>query len=163
MRIIVAADPWGLELKEAIKGHLIDLRHEVTDIGGAADKQENYYDLAAIAAEKIQSKDADRAILCCGTGMGMAIVANKFKGIYASVVESELTARLCRAVNDSNVLALGGLILTPYQATRAVDTWLNTAHTEGFEQNKDFLCRALKAISAIEKTVALHGSDKDHA
>ncbi len=150
MRIVVAGDPWGLELKEAVKKHLLELGHEVVDLGGHADAPANYYDVAAKAARKIQAIEADRAVLCCGTGMGMAIVANKFKGIYASVVESALTARLCRAVNNANVLTLGGLIVTPFVAIEAVDAWLATAHTEGLEEHTDFLRQALTCIGVIE-------------
>ena len=154
MRIVAAGDPWGLELKDAVKTHLVERGHDVTDIGGSDDQPVNYYDAAAVAAKKIQSGEADRAVLCCGTGMGMAIVANKFRGVYASVVESVMTARLCRAVNNANVLTLGGLLITPFVALQAVDAWLDTSHTEGLEQHKEFLCQALKAIAAIEKTAA---------
>lgn len=150
MHIVVAADPWAVELKDAVKAHLSELGHEVTDLGGHPDKEVNYYDGAAAAAKMIQRGEAERGILFCGTGMGMAIVANKFKGIYASVVESAMTARLCRAVNNSNVLTMGALILTPFTALQAVDEWLNTAHTQGLEEHKDFLCQALKAIAEIE-------------
>jgi ribose 5-phosphate isomerase B len=152
MRIVAAGDPWGLELKDAVKIHLVERGHDVTDIGGSDDQPVNYYDVAAVAAKKIQSGEAERAVLCCGTGMGMAIVANKFRGVYASVVESVMTARLCRAVNNANVLTLGGLVITPFVALQAVDAWLAASHTEGLEQHKEFLCQALKAIAAIEET-----------
>lgn len=151
MRIAVAGDPWGLELKNAVKSHLLELGHEVTDLGGHADAPMNYYDVAAVAAKMIQRGEAERAVLCCGTGMGMAIVANKFKGIYASVVESPLAARLCRAVNNSNVLTMGGLLITPFVALQAVDAWLTTAHTQGLEEHTDFLRQALRDIAAIEE------------
>ena len=154
MRIVVAADPWGLELKNTVKDHLLSLGHEVEDVGGSADEPAKYYDAAVVAAKKIQNGEADRAVLFCGTGMGMAIVANKFKGVYASVVESAIAAKLCRAVNDSNVLTLGGLIVTPFIALKAVDAWLATKHTEGLEEHTEFLCQALKDIAAIEGSVA---------
>lgn len=156
MRIVVAADPWAVELKDAVKAHLIELGHEVMDLGGDAACQVNYYDGAAAAARLIQSGEAERGVLFCGTGMGMAIVANKFRGVYASVIESPLTARLCRAVNNANVLTMGALLLTPFVALQAVDEWLNTAHTQGLEAHKDFLCGALKAIENIE-TQAIGG------
>ena len=152
MRIVVGGDPWGLDLKNAVKDHLLGLGHDVSDVGGTADAPIHYYDAAVAAAKQIQASDADRAVLLCGTGMGMAIVANKFKGIYASVVESALTARLCRAVNDSNALTMGGLIVTPYIALQAVDAWLATAHTEGLEEHAEFLRTALESIAAIEET-----------
>lgn len=150
MRIVVGADPWGLELKQAVQNHLLKLGHNVMDLGGTAAAPAKYYDIAAKAARQLQAGEADRAILFCGTGMGMAIVANKFKGIYASVVESALAARLSRAVNNSNVLTLGGLLFTPFTAIEAVEAWLNTAHTQGLEEHADFLRQALKDIAALE-------------
>ena len=155
MRIVVAADPWGLALKDAVREHLEGLGHEVADLGGTEADPKNYYDVAVVAARKIQAGEADRAVLCCGTGMGMAIVANKFKGVYASVVESPLAARLCSAVNKANVLTLGGLLMTPFMAVEAVNAWLVTAHTEGLEEHAAFLCQALKDIAAIEEGTAL--------
>ena len=155
MRIVVAADPWGLALKNAVKEHLAGLGHEVTDLGCTEDAPANYYDVAAVAAKKIQAGEADRAVLCCGTGMGMAIVANKFKGVYASVVESPLAARLCSAVNRANVLTLGGLLMTPFTAVDSVNAWLETRHTQGLEEHAEFLCQALKDIAVIEDGVAL--------
>ena len=150
MRIVVAGDPWGVALKDAVKNHLVERGHEVLDLGGTETCGVHYYSAAADAARKIQNGEAERAVLCCGTGMGMAIVANKFKGVYASVVESVQTARLCRAVNDANVLTLGGLLITPFVALQAVDAWLDTKHTEGLEENQDFLRQALKDVAAIE-------------
>ena len=76
MRIVVAADPFGLELKEAVKKHLVELGHDVTDIGGHENQNVNYYDVAVVAAQTIQKGAADRAVLFCGTGMGMAIVTH---------------------------------------------------------------------------------------
>ena len=150
MRIVLGADPWGLELKEAVKAHLLKLGHDVSDLGGTAAAPAKYYEVAVLAAKKLQANETDRAILICGTGMGMAIVANKFKGVYASVVESALTARLCKAINNANVLTLGGLIFTPFTAIQAVDAWLSTTHTQGLEEHADFLQQALKDIAAIE-------------
>jgi ribose 5-phosphate isomerase B len=150
MRIVLGADPWGLELKQAVSEHLLKLGHEVSDVGGTAEAPEKYYDAAVLAAKKLQAGEADRAILFCGTGMGMAIVANKFKGVYASVVESALTAKLCRAINNANVLTMGGLLFTPFTAIQAVDAWLATAHTQGLEEHSDFLKQALIDIEALE-------------
>lgn len=152
MRIAVAGDPWAVELKDAVKDHLVKAGHDVVDLGGAKGNDVKYYDAAAAAAKMIQNGEVERAVLCCGTGMGMSIVANKFKGVYASVVESPQAARLCRAVNDSNVLALGCLLLTPFTALEAVDAWLTTAHTQGLEEHTEFLKQALKDIAEIEQS-----------
>jgi ribose 5-phosphate isomerase B len=150
MKIIVGADPWGVELKDAVKAHLIELGHEVVDIGGGSGEDVNYYDAAASAAQRLQKGEAERAVLFCGTGMGMAIVANKFKGVYASVVESVLSAKLCQAINKANVLTMGSMLVTPFMAIQAVDAWLTTKHAEGLEEHTDFLNQALKEIAAIE-------------
>ena len=102
MKIIVGADAWGVELKDTVKQHLAKHGHEVTDIGGTPGNQRPYYDVAKEAARMLQAGAAERAVLVCGTGMGMAIVANKFKGVYASVIESEFT-RACAARSATNV------------------------------------------------------------
>ena len=153
MKIVVGSDPWGFELKTAIKAHLSTQGHEVIDIGGQTPNDEQpYWETAASAARAIQNNNAERGILFCGTGMGMAIVTNKFKGIVASVVESALTAKLCRAINNANILAMGGLIVTPFLATKAVDAFLTTAHTEGFEVHTEFLKKALREVAQIDES-----------
>ena len=153
MQIVMGADPWGRELKDTVKAHLQKKGHEIIDVGMTdAENEIPYYRVAAMAAEKIQAGQADRGILFCGTGMGVAIVANKFKGIAASVIESEFAARMSRAVNDANVLTMGSMIVAPHIATLAVDAWLGMSHTEGLEPFADFLTGALKEIDAIEET-----------
>ncbi|MCP4642634.1 MAG: RpiB/LacA/LacB family sugar-phosphate isomerase [bacterium] len=153
MKIVMGADPWGVELKDAVKEHLQGAGHEVADIGSTGpDNEIPYYDAAASAARLIQAGDAECGVLFCGTGMGMAIVANKFKGIYASVIESEFTARMCKAVNNANVLTMGSMVVTPYIAIRSVDAWLSTRHTEGLEEFEGFLKTALTEVAKIEAT-----------
>ena len=153
MKIVVGSDPWGFELKTAIKEHLVKQGHEVIDAGGqTADDQAPYWETASKAARTIQEGKAERGILFCGTGMGMAIVANKFKGIVASVVESEVSAKLCRAINNANVLTMGGLLATSFLATKAVDAFLTTKHTEGFEVHTEFLKKALQEVARIDDT-----------
>ena len=154
-KILLGADPWGFELKNAIKEHLKKKGFEILDIGmHDSDKEMVYYDIAATAAKKIQKGEADKGILFCGTGMGVAIVANKFKGIYASVVESEYTAKMCKAVNNANIITMGGMIISTHKAKMAVDQWLVTKHTEGFDAKMaDFLKAALKEISKIEDEI----------
>ena len=110
-----------------------------------------YYNAAAEVARKIQNGEANRGILFCGTGMGVSIVANKFKGIYASVIESEYSGRMCKAVNNSNVLTIGQMFVSEYKAKMAVDNWLNTEFLEGFEgELRNDLDNAIKEIEKIE-------------
>lgn len=151
MKIIVGADAWGVELKDTVKQHLAKHGHEVTDIGGTPGNDRPYYDVAKEAARMLQAGAAERAVLVCGTGMGMAIVANKFKGVYASVIESEFTARMCRAVNNANVLTMGSMVVAPYVAIQAVDAFLTTKYTQGLEDVADFLHTALVAVGQIEQ------------
>ena len=152
MKIVVGADPWGLGLKNVVKDHLKENGHEVIDVGGlSADDNVPYYAAAATAAQKIQQGEAERGVLFCGTGMGVAITANKFKGVYAGVIESEFTAKMCKAVNNANVLTMGSMVVTPHIAKLAVDAWLGTKHTEGLEEHKEFLRTAVNEIAGIEE------------
>lgn len=151
MKILIGADPSGLNLKNDIKAHVEKRGHEVVDIGMYNEEDFiAFYDIAANAAQKLQSKEVDRAILFCGTGMGVAIVANKFKGVYAGVIESEFTAEMCKVINNCNVLTMGGMIISSYKAKKAVDLWLEAAHTVGMEEYKEFLNKSLVHISEIE-------------
>ncbi len=153
-KILLGADAWGMELKDAIKEHLVKKGYSIVDIGMTSSEEPiAYYTVAATAAKKIQDKEVERAILFCGTGMGVSIVANKFKGVYASVIESEYTAQKCKAINNSNVLTMGGMIISQYRAKLAVDNWLETSHTEGFEPDlAKFLKDSLEEIAKIEET-----------
>jgi ribose 5-phosphate isomerase B len=152
-KLLVGADPWGMELKDIIKEHLEKKGYEIIDIGTYnSENPMDYYSISETAAKKIQNNEVKKAILFCGTGMGVAIVANKFKGIYASVIESEFTAKMCKAINNTNVITMGGMIISPYRAKLAVDNWLETTHTEGFEgELAEFLKNSLKEIAKIEE------------
>jgi ribose 5-phosphate isomerase B len=116
-----------------------------------AAKQIPYYEVAAMAARKIQGKEADRAILFCGTGMGVAIVANKFKGIYAGVVEGEFSGQHCKVINNCNVLTMGGWVVTPYRAKKIISLWLESHFTAGYDDIADFLTAACQEIKKIEE------------
>jgi ribose 5-phosphate isomerase B len=154
-KIILGADASGFDLKEVIKAHMEKNGYEIIDIGMySIDKDIPYYEVAAKVAAKIQSGEAARAILFCGTGMGVSIVANKFKGVYASVVESDYTGKMAKIINNSNVLCLGGKIVSDHKAKITVDLWLGAEHTKGF-WNPDpkiaqFLKDSLVEIAKIE-------------
>jgi len=152
-KILVGADAWGMELKNIIKEHLEKKGYEIIDIGTHnVENPMDYFVIASTAAEKIQNNEVKKAILFCGTGMGVAIVANKFKGIHASVIESEFTAKMCKAINNANVIAMGGMIISSHRAKLAVDNWLQTAHTEGFEgELAEFIKNSLKEVAKIEE------------
>jgi len=153
MKIVIGADPWGAELKDKVINHLAGQGHDIVDVGSTGEGGEvDYYEVAARAARKIQSGETERGILFCGTGMGVAIVANKFNGIYASVIESEFAAKMCRAVNNANIMTMGAMIVAPHQALRCVDAFVGTAHTQDLPEDVGcFLKDSLGRIAAIEK------------
>ena len=154
-KILLGADAWGADLKNDIREHLKKKGYEVIDIG-TTDSKKNipYYEIAATAAKKVQKGEVDKAVIFCGTGMGVSIVANKFKGIYASVIESEYTAKMCKVINNANILTMGGMIVSHNIAKLAVDSWLEASHTEGMEPDiADFLKKALVEIENIEEEI----------
>ena len=145
--VLIAADPFAKTLKDAIVAHLNEKGYTVIDLGTPDDLP--YHEGAVAACRAIQSGKADRAILLCGTGMGMSVIANRFKGIVASVVESVFAARMCRAINNANVLCLGSMIWGDWMANEAVDAFLNTQFTEGLEPLADYLRDAEERVRAI--------------
>jgi ribose 5-phosphate isomerase B len=151
MNIVIGADPWAAQLKDTIKAYLSEQGHTITDVGTVGEDKVDYYDVAARAAKVIQAGQAERGIVLCGTGMGVALVANKFKGITASVIESPFAAKMCRAINNANVLAIGAMIVAPHQAMIAVDNFITTEHTDDLpDELACFLKDSLTHIAAIE-------------
>lgn len=151
-KIIIGSDKSGFTLKESIKEHLSCIGYEVSDVG-TKDINEPlpYFKVAPIVAKAIQDKEFEKGILICGTGMGMSIVANKHKGVYAAVVESVYGAKKSRAINNANVLTLGGWIIAPELGLDIVDSFLNTEFTEGLEEwRQEFLKGAYKEVQEIE-------------
>ncbi|MBQ2820573.1 MAG: RpiB/LacA/LacB family sugar-phosphate isomerase [Thermoguttaceae bacterium] len=149
-KIIIAADPFAVDLKDSIKAKLIADGYEVEDVGSQKGQDIAYYDCAPVACKKLQKDPTARGILLCGSGMGMSIVANRFAGIHASVVESVFAAKMCRAINNANVLCLGAMIWGDWMAKEAVDVFLNTKFTQGLEGLEDFLQGAFKTVNAIK-------------
>lgn len=134
MKIAIGADSYGFELKQQVKNYLLNQGLEVEDVGvSECHAQTPYYQTASEVARRVASQQVNRGILVCGTGMGMAIIANKHPGIYAAVCENAEAARRSRSINNSNILTLGGFVTTPQVAQEIVDTWLTTEFTQGWE------------------------------
>ncbi|MBX5464144.1 MAG: ribose 5-phosphate isomerase B [Clostridia bacterium] len=131
MKVALGADHGGFALKEAIRGWLEQAGHEVLDFGTHSEEACDYPDLARPAAEAVARGEAERAILVCGTGIGMSIVANKVAGVRAALCHDAYTARLSREHNDANVLCLGGRVLGPGVAREMVEIWLATPFAGG--------------------------------
>ena len=129
MKIALASDHAGFELKEAIKEFLTE--HELTDFGTHSTESMDYPDTGFKAAEAVARGECERGILICGSGLGMSIVANKVKGIRAALCNSVELARLSRKHNDANILVLQGRFISKYLARDIIKVWLSTNFSEG--------------------------------
>lgn len=131
MKIALASDHAGYAEKERLKPLLRELGLEVEDLGTASEESVDYPDYARKVAEQVARGEVERGILVCGSGIGMAIAANKVAGVRAAVASSEETARLARQHNDANVLALGARTTPQDEIPKIVRTWFNTRFEGG--------------------------------
>ena len=139
MRVALGSDKSGFLLKEAIKTYLTEQGIEFEDMG------------TPVVARAVQSGKFDRGILICGTGMGMSLVANKFDGIYAACVESVYGAKMCRAINNANILTMGGWIIGPEMGVEMVKAFLNTGFTQDLEPwRAEFLTKAFDIVKGMD-------------
>ncbi len=145
MKIALASDHAGYELKKGIAAYLAQKGIQHQDLGCGPEERVDYVDYADKAARMIVSGDCERAILVCGTGLGMAIVANKQRGVRATPCCDEYTAEMSRKHNDSNCLTLGGRIVPQDEALSIVHIWLETEFEKGRHQ------RRIDKIFAIEE------------
>lgn len=133
-KVIIGSDKSGFGLKEVLKAHLSEVGYEVVDDGTKDPENAMMYDaVARKVAPRVSSGEFEKGILICGTGMGMSIVANKFKGVSAAVCENTFAAEKARAINDANILTLGGWISAPEVGIAIADTFLNTEFTQNLE------------------------------
>lgn len=145
MRIAVASDHRGVDLKRKVIAKLEALGHEVADDGADGSESVDYPDYASVVASKVSQGQTDRGVLICGTGIGMAIAANKFPGVRAAPCTDEVTAEISRRHNDLNVLCLSADLLSPRVVERMVETWVDTE----FEAGRH--ARRLEKIESLEK------------
>jgi ribose 5-phosphate isomerase B len=146
MKIAIGADHGGFRLKAELVEFIRKLGHEVTDYGTYTADAIDYPDLAAKVCQQIQSKEADRGILICGTGIGMSIAANKCEGILCALVHDVFSAKATREHNDTNVLAMGERVIGPGLAQEIVATWLATE----FSQSERH-CNRIAKVRQLEK------------
>lgn len=145
MKIALGADHAGYELKNKIKSYLEEQGFQVADEGTVSNESVDYPDFAKAVGEDVVNKRADLGILVCGSGIGMAIAANKVPGVRAANVSTEYEAQMSREHNDANVLAIGARILDEAAAKKVVDTWLKTPFAGGRHQ------RRVEKIAEIEQ------------
>ncbi len=145
MLFAIGSDHAGYNLKNEIIKTLKELGHDYIDYGTNSVKSVDYPDFGKKVSITISRGQADRGILICGTGIGMTIVANKFKNVRASLCNELFTAKMSRLHNDANILVIGSRIVGIDLAKEIVITWINTP----FEGDRH--CNRLKKISLIEK------------
>ena len=145
MKIAIGADHAGYLLKDHIRQYVLALGHQVIDEGTNASDSVDYPDFAVKVAENVAAGRAERGILVCGSGIGMAISANKVPGIRAANISSQYEAQMSREHNDLNVLALGARILDESGATQIVQLWLSTPFSGGRHSGR------VEKIHEIEK------------
>jgi len=150
MKIALGSDHAGFELKEKIKKYLTGKGISVDDRGTNSSESVDYPDFARVVGEEVVNKQADRGILVCGTGIGMAIAANKVPGIRAANAHNESEAQIIREHNDSNVLTLGGRVLDENSAYKIIDLWLSTPFAGGRH------ARRVEKIAEIERVEVQH-------
>ena len=145
MQIGLACDHGGFELKEEIKTFLKSRDAEPIDMGTFNQDAVDYPDLAVLVAEKVSRGELEKGILICGTGIGMSIVANKFPGVRAALVNDLYSSRFSRSHNDANILVIGGRIVGKDLAKEIVKVWLDTPFAGGRHKGR------LEKIETLEK------------
>lgn len=144
MRIAIAGDHRGYELKKRLVTSLAKQGYTVDDMGASGPESCDYPDLAFVVAQAVGNNKADRGILICGTGIGMCMAANKVVGVRAANCHDLITAELCRRHNDANVICLSGDLLGEDLVERLVRTWLvtdfevNSRHSRRVDKIKAF-------------------------
>lgn len=129
--VALGADHAGFPLKEDLKGWLISRGFDVVDLGTQATESVDYPDFAIAVGGAVTSGKADRGVLVCGTGIGMAMAANKVPGARAAACSDAYTARMSREHNDANILALGARITSREAAIEILEVWLNAEFAGG--------------------------------
>jgi ribose 5-phosphate isomerase B len=136
MKVIIASDHAGLELRRELVSVLKDLRAEVEDVGPTTSESVDYPDYARSVARAVAAGGHQFGVLVCGTGIGMSIMANKHRGIRAALCTNEFEARMARAHNDANVLCLGQRVVGAGLARSILEAFLTTPFEGGRHQKR---------------------------
>ena len=151
-KIALAADHAGFSLKEKVREYLLRKGYEVEDLGPRSSARVDYPDFAEKVAARVATHEAPFGILVCGTGLGMAIAANKVPGIRATPCNDTISARMARAHNDANILTMGGRLTDEATAQKILDTWFSTPFEGGRHQDRIAKIEAVDQRSHAEKT-----------
>ena len=135
-KIAIASDHGGFDLKESVIGTLRDKGFEIDDLGPSSAESVDYPDYGIKLAQAIVEQKVERGIVICGTGVGMSIVVNRFPGIRGTLCSDAYTAKMCREHNDSNILIMGGRVISKDLALEIVMIWLKTEFEGGRHQRR---------------------------
>ncbi len=144
MKLVIAADHGAFELKESIKKHLDEKGVTYEDCGCYSKESVDYPRFAYQAASKVAKGEADFGIICCTTGLGVSMAANKVKGVRAAVCTNEMLAEMTRRHNNANVICMGQNVVTPQLANKMVDIFLSTEFEGGRHQRRVDLLTAIE-------------------
>ncbi|MBD8069514.1 ribose 5-phosphate isomerase B [Bacillus sp. PS06] len=131
MKVAIASDHGGLNIREEIKSLMTEMGIEFDDFGCECSSSVDYPDYAVPVAEKVAAGEYDRGILICGTGIGMSIAANKVRGIRCALVHDTFSAQATREHNDTNILTMGERVIGPGLAREIARVWLTTEFQGG--------------------------------
>ena len=136
MLVAVASDHGGYALKEKVKDYLRQRGDKIVDLGTTSEESVDYPIYGKACAEAVASGKAERGIVCCGTGIGISMAANKVKGVRAAVVNNEFGAEMTRRHNHANILCMGGRVTSEEDAVKFTDIFLNTPEEGGRHDNR---------------------------
>ncbi|MDG4850544.1 ribose 5-phosphate isomerase B [Peribacillus frigoritolerans] len=136
MKVFIASDHGGINIRKEIISLLKEMNIEYEDMGCECSTSVDYPDYALPVAEKVAKGEVDRGILICGTGIGMSIAANKVKGIRCALVHDMFSAKATREHNDTNILAMGERVIGPGLARDIAKIWLTTPFDGGRHKNR---------------------------
>ncbi len=155
MKLAIGSDKSGFAVKEAIKAYLTEANIAFDDLGTTdLNEVHPYYRVASDVAPLVQNGTYEKAVLICGTGAGMCVVSNKFKGVHAVACEGVYSAKMARAINNANVLCMGGWIVGPEMAIEMVKTFLATEWCQDLEDWRAVNMHKFSAeVKKIEDTI----------
>lgn len=136
MKVAIASDHAGFKLKEALKAYLKSQRHETIDCGTGSEDSVDYPDLGKKVAGQVSSKAVDVGVLVCGSGIGMCMTANRYKGVRAVVINDEFDAEMSRRHNDANIACLGARKISEDAAKKLLTLWLKTPFEGGRHEKR---------------------------
>ena len=146
MKVAIDSDDAGIELKKMVLAHIRNLHIEVEDLNLIGNQKADYPDVGYNLAKRVASKEFDRGILICGTGLGMAMIANKVEGVFAGVCHDVYSAERLSKSNDAQVLTMGARVIGPELAKTVVSAWMASQFQGGGSAPKVARMRELEKI-----------------